>query len=135
MKRRNRPVPDSRRRGTILIVLAVLLLVAASIAGAVMQAALIDARQLATDRNAVQADRLAEAGLARAAARLTSDPGYRGEEWDIDLAGGERGKVVVTVVDSEAGRTVEAAAVYPVDSDRLVRSRRSAVIANISPES
>src|SRR5688572_11062474 len=69
------------RRGTILIVVMVMLLVAASIAGAVMRGMLLDARQLATDRQAMQADRLAEAGLARAKARLAADSGYAGEEW------------------------------------------------------
>lgn len=117
-----------RRRGTVLVVLVVLLLVAVSIAGAVLRAVLLDARQFATDRQAVQADRLAEAGLARAAARLAGDPSYSGEEWMVELAAGERATVVITLAESGGRRTVEAAAVYPAGSDRAVRSRRSAVL-------
>lgn len=124
-------VPGSRRsgrRGAILVVLIVLLLVAASIAGAVLRAILIDARQFTTDRQVVQADRLAEAGLGRAAARLGADPTYAGEEWAAELAGGDRGTVVITVTSSDGRRTVEAAASYPAGDGQGVRSRRAVVI-------
>lgn len=124
-----RPVSmnPTRRRGTVLVVVVVLLFVTASIAGAVLRASLLDARQYATDRKALQADRLAEAGLARATAYLELDPEYDSEEWIAELPGGESATVSIRVTEADGGRTIEAVALYPNNSDRPVRSRRRMV--------
>jgi hypothetical protein len=106
----------------------VLLLVTMSIAVAVFQATLIDARQFRTDANALQADRLAEAGLTRAGRLLDADPNFRGDEWSVDLAGTDRGRVVTRVERSSEGFTVEVLATFPLDGTRSVRSRRELLL-------
>ena len=121
---RTASIHPTERRGTILVVVVVLLFVTAAIAGAVLRASMLDARQYTTDRKALQADRLAEAGLARAAARLGLDPEYDGEEWTAELPGDESATVSIRITEADGGRTIEAVAVYPNDSDRPVRSRR-----------
>jgi hypothetical protein len=112
----------------VLVIVVVLLLVATAITGALMRSALLDARQFTTDRRAFQADRLAEAGVARAAARLAGDPGYTGEDWAVELPANEKGAVAIHVKGESGRRTVEAVATFPIETDRSVRSRRSAVL-------
>jgi Tfp pilus assembly protein PilX len=124
---------DHRRRGTVLIVLMVLLLVTTSLAIAVMQAAMVDARQFATDANALQADRLAEAGIARAAALKASNPDFKGDEWTVELPGGKSGTVTVQLKEAAGGLTFESVATYPASGPRLVRSRRTLALAQSTP--
>ncbi len=114
----------AQRSGTVLIVVAVLLLVTAAIAAAVLQAVLLDARQHQRERFALQADRLAEAGLARAAIRRASDPAYDGETWQVELAGDETASVAIRIIDGDANPVFEAVATFPADSERPVRSTR-----------
>ncbi|MGC1273829.1 MAG: hypothetical protein WBC44_08995 [Planctomycetaceae bacterium] len=122
--RKRLPTPPTSRRGTVLVIVVVLLLVTASIAGAVMRAALLDARQFTIDRNALQADRIAEAGLDRASMRLNVDPNYDGETWTAPLPNGETGSVVLRLTGDGQQRTLEATATYPAESERPVRSTR-----------
>lgn len=115
--------PDDRR-GAILIIVLVLLLIASTIAVAILRAAVLDTRQFATNRHAMQADRLSEAGLARAAARLETDSNYQGESWTAELPESV-GTVEIRVTTESGRRLVEAVATYPKDSYRRVRSRRT----------
>lgn len=118
-----------RRRGTVIIMIAVLLLVAASIVAAVVQLVLADARQFANDRLAIQAERLAEAGLARGAARHARDVAYAGENWNIELVEGEAGEVVIALSESEGVTTLLAKAVFPAGTSRAARATRSTTLA------
>lgn len=115
------------------MIVMVLLLVTMSIALAVFQATLLDARQFRTDANALQADRLAEAGLARADRLFDSDPAFQGDEWSVELPDGDRGRVVTRIEESSDGVVIEAIATFPVDGTRSVRSRRSHILTPSAP--
>ena len=117
---------DPNRRGTVIVVVVVLLLVTAAIAAAVLRAAIVDIRQFTVDQQALQADRLAEAGLGRAAAQLRSNPDYQGEEWIATLPGERTGKVTIRVKGSAGEKQIESVATFPEGSPRPVRSRRAA---------
>jgi type II secretory pathway component PulK len=123
-------MPHARRErtGTVIVIVVVLLLVAAAIAGAILRTVTIDVRQFSTDRNAFQADRLAEGGLARAAASLAADSSYSGDEWIAQLPGDETAKVTARVIRSEGTGTIEVVAAYPAASDRPIRARRTTPI-------
>ena len=123
----------SLRRGTVLVIVMVLLLVTMSIALAVFRAAVIDARQFRTDANALQADRLAEGGLARADRLLHSNPTFQGDEWSIDLPNGGRARVVTHVERSSDRIEIEAIATFPLEGTRSVRSRRGHTFTHSAP--
>ncbi len=127
------PQAASRRSGTVLVIVMVLLLVTMSIAVAVFQATIFDARQFRTDANALQADRLAEAGLERAGQMLRADSAFRGDEWTVELAGSERGRVVTRIEDTSDGLKIEAIATFPLEGTRSVRSRRSDTVTPSAP--
>jgi hypothetical protein len=114
----------SRRSGAILLIVMVLLLVTMSIALAVFQATIVDARQFRTDACALQADRLAEAGLERAQRLAGSNASFRGDEWNVELPGGDRGRVVTHIEETSDGLAIEAVATFPIEGTRSVRARR-----------
>jgi Tfp pilus assembly protein PilX len=74
------------RRGAILVVALVTLLVVTLLAGVVVHSYLQGHRQLRQQQNALQAQWLAESALARAAAQLRANPAYAGETWQVELA-------------------------------------------------
>lgn len=106
------------RRGAIAIIAMIAILLASAVGAAVLKTSLADRQVVQSQQDRLQADWLAESGLARADARLASDPEYRGETWTIpagELGDLARGSVVIRV-ESDAGRPrvrrVTAAAVY-----------------------
>ncbi|MBA3316008.1 MAG: hypothetical protein M3552_19100 [Planctomycetota bacterium] len=131
--RRPETLGKGRRRGTVLIILMVLLLVTISIAIAVMQAALVDSRQFSTDAKALQADRLAEAGLSRATALRTADPDLAGDDWTVELPGGATGSVSSRIKETPGRLIVESVATFPATGVQRVRSRRSVILAQPTP--
>jgi type II secretory pathway component PulK len=110
----------------------VALLVVTLVAGALVQTLLAAHRQSHRYADELQAQWLAEAGLARAAARLRADANYQGEVWSAPLAAAtatldegspaETGTVTITVAPDTKRITVEA--VYPNDESRRVLVRR-----------
>jgi hypothetical protein len=87
--------------------------------------------QSSADERRLQAEWLAESGLARARARLTADPDYKGETWKIpasQLDGAHEGLVVVEVetrADLKRGeRVVRVVADFP-NADPAHRDRSS----------
>ena len=74
------------RRGAILVVALVTLLVVTLLAGVVVRSYLQGHRQLRRQQDALQAQWLAESALARAAAQLGANPDYTGETWQVELA-------------------------------------------------
>src|SRR5262245_45121579 len=96
---RTRPTP-TRRRG-VLLVMTLVVLVLVAILAAAFTAGLVNARRraLLAERGA-QARLLADAGAARARARLARDPAYEGETWSIpagELGGPDAATVVVAI--------------------------------------
>lgn len=82
MNRRRRP-----RRGAVLVVAVVCLMVALSIAATSVTESVSRRLQLRTERIARQAELLVEAGRGRAAARLASNADYGGERWSPTVGG------------------------------------------------
>ena len=117
----------TRRRGTVLIIAVVLLLVATGLSAELLRGVVADARQLRSDCQTVQAERLAEAGLARAAVRLAADRSYTGEEWTVQLPDGA-GLVRIRITDSGGNRSVQATAVWPAGKSRPATLTRSAIL-------
>lgn len=129
----HRRIAASRRSGAILVIVMVLLLVTMSIALAVFQATIIDSRQFRTDACALQADRLAEAGLDRAQRLAGSNAAFRGDEWNVELPGGDRGRVVTHIEETSDGLAIEAVATYPIEGTRSVRARRGHPFTQSAP--
>lgn len=124
----------SRRRGAALalglVCLALVVLVLGSLLRRVTEARLV----VRASERALQADWLADSGLARAAARLALDPGYRGETWTIpaDRLGGRDPALVVIAVapapDNPQARAVRVQADTPPDAPRRARRTRTLTI-------
>jgi type II secretory pathway component PulK len=105
----------------------VALLVVSLVAAALVQSLLAAHRQSHRYADQLQAQWLAEAGLARAVAKLNADAAYQGEVWQAPLTSGESGEtsmgqVTITVDPTTKEITVEA--VYPTDEHRRVLARR-----------
>ena len=89
----------------------------------------------------LQAQWLAEAGVERAAARLSADANYRGETWTIsakELAGANDGAVRINV-EKDAGRAnrrrVSVEADYPDDPVHRCRWQKQIVLDRREPTS
>jgi type II secretory pathway component PulK len=123
------------RRGAALVMALVAITVLAAIGGAVVRLAAIEAKAVDMQARDRQARRLAEAGVARAVARLESDLEYRGEAWT--LAGAEApvgGPAQVTIevgeiADKPGWRRITAAADFPSDATARARERQTAELA------
>src|SRR5687767_12948360 len=76
------------RRGAILAVALVTLLVVTLLAGAILRSYLQAYRQLAREQQQLQARWLADCAVGRAVARLRHDSAYTGETWQADVSGG-----------------------------------------------
>jgi type II secretory pathway component PulK len=119
-----------QRRGAVLAVALVCLLVVVTILSGMLRNAVRARRQLHAERDLRQTQLLLEAGLDRAAAALRRSPEYRGETWNIpakEILGQGDGQVVIETVaaDAAAGRQVRVSAEYPAGSEVSVRRSRT----------
>ena len=132
--------PNSRlpgRRGAALVMAMVARLVVTLVAGALVQTLIAAHRQSRRYADELQAQWLADAGMARARAKLKSDANYQGEVWTAPLganvpatsveAGADEpaadvGQVTITV--DSASKQITVVAVYPSDEHRRVQARR-----------
>jgi Tfp pilus assembly protein PilX len=122
-----RPHPARRPRGAALVMAMVALLVVTLIAAALVQALIASHRQARRYGDQLQAQWLAEAGLARAAVKLQVDSSYQGEIWQAPVTmnasdAADGGQVTITV--EAATKKVVVEAVYPLDEIRRVLVRR-----------
>ncbi|MCY2965285.1 MAG: hypothetical protein NT069_16910 [Planctomycetota bacterium] len=89
-------------------------------------------RQLKLEERTVQADWLAQGGLDRAAARLTTSPDYQGEIWEI--AEGEGGldgaaRIEITIAplaDLPEQREATVFVTFPANTEQTNRRSRTA---------
>jgi type II secretory pathway component PulK len=121
--RPNRRTPTPRRGAALLIILVVFA-VTMALAGVWTRRTLTAHRgqRLAAER--LQVRWLAEAGVRRAAAQLSADGAYDGEEWtipggDLKLAGSAGVLIRVELVDSDGRFRLTARARYPQDDVRV----------------
>ena len=121
------PLPSARRRrGAALVMAMVTLLVVTLIAAALVQALIAGHHQSRLYADQLQAEWLAEAGLARATVKLKGDPAYQGEVWQAPVStnasdAADVGQVTITV--ESATKKVIVEAVYPTDEIRRVLVR------------
>ena len=125
MKRRRQS-----RRGAVLVVALVAITIFAAIGGALVRIAVMERKTIDAQQRQRQARRLAEAGVARALARLTSDSAYRGETWTLagkEEVAGQSASVRIEVDDhpgKPGWRRITAAADYPSDAAAKARERQ-----------
>ena len=135
----SRPVRRQTRRqrsGLMIIAALVCLLIVTSIVGSMLQSALRARRQLHAERNCRQAELLLEAGANRAAARLASEPDFRGDTWNLPaeaIVGHGDGRVTTEISRNEASEAwqLRVIAEYPLGRDFPIR--RSHTFSILSP--
>lgn len=115
------------RRGTIIVVAMVILLVFMAIGSTLIGSVLQTRTQLIREEQFLQTSLLVEAGLRRGFAQLRNDAAYKGETWqiDADLAASLDPATVVIVVgesdDQKGERVVSATAEYPAGTPNPIR--------------
>ncbi|HEY1599296.1 MAG TPA: hypothetical protein VGG64_06820 [Pirellulales bacterium] len=120
------------RRGVALIAVLCCLMVAAVVVLNMLRSTIMEQRQLRGQRQHLQAERLAEAGLERGLAQLQQSSTYAGEIWRItavELGGASAGAVTIRVEplkDRPQERTILVQADYPDDPLHRVRKTREA---------
>ena len=94
-----------RRRGAVLAMALVTLLVVGLIAGLMVQRYLAAHRQASRDAQQLQAEWLAEAAVARGLAMRQADGEYSGETWQVNLV--EPGIATIRVESAEQSGNVK----------------------------
>lgn len=120
------------RRGTILLLVLVSVLIAGALMVSVVRSTTLRRAQQRQEFARWQASRLADSGLARAAARLASDANYRGETWNIpaEALGGRPGRVTIALTPDPRGEApwlVSATASWPALEEGASLRARSQV--------
>ena len=130
--------PRPERRGSAIVAVVVCLVAITTICGALLRVGLEERRILRGEEHRLQAEWLAESGMARAVARLAESDDYDGETWEIPanaLGGASPGlvKIVVTDVKSEPRhRLVTVQADYPSGTDRRSRQSHQLIVERAS---
>lgn len=119
----------SHRRGAVLIVALVCMLVMMSIVGGMLQGALLARRQLHEQRDLRQAEAILEAGADRAFLRLEKDPLYVGETMMFsaeEIVGSGRAEVSIEVVPavSDEPKQLRVVVEYPTGQVHSIRKTR-----------
>jgi hypothetical protein len=134
--RRQRTRPDGRR-GAILVVAMMCVLLTSFLVVQVARMAVLTRDRNRGAHQSLQADWLADSGAARAVVRWQADPTYAGETWTIaadELGGSAAGKVTITVRPTEAGgQKIVVTAEFPAGSPTAARRTRSFPIPTSRP--
>jgi hypothetical protein len=124
---------QDERRGSIAIVVMVCLVVIAMLSGVLLRLGLAGREVIRGEERRLQAEWLAESGVARASARLAEAPAYPGETWERSaeqMAGPAPGLVTIAVETPDGKpnqRRVRVVAEYP-RGDRAARVGKQVVI-------
>jgi len=122
-------LPRSQRRGSILVVALVCLLVVMSLLGHMLLAAVRNGRQLHAERDYRQCELLLQAGTDRGLTQLAADASYKGETYEIpaeEIIGQEAGRLTIQVTrdqDAESSQ-LNIIAEYPLGVVPSVRRSR-----------
>ncbi len=132
--------PGRKRRGLVSVAVLIGLIVIGIVCAGLLRVALARRAEVGAEERRLQAEWLAESGLGRASARLSTAGDYSGETWEVpagELGGRGSGTVAIRVepvADHPDRRKVHVQADYPAGSDR--RSRRTREIEiRITPPS
>jgi Tfp pilus assembly protein PilX len=122
------------RRGFLLVVVLICLLLISMIGASLLKLGLTQHRQTRNEQNRIQSIWLAEAGIDRAAAMLRSDSKYSGETWTVsatDLSAKQPGVVQIRVkpdAESDARHVVSVVATFPKDADYRARTSKQLIV-------
>ncbi len=122
------------RRGAILLIAMVCVLVVSLIGTTLLQMALTERRQLQKEQARLQAGWLLESALERAVVQLRRNSEYRGEVWQVTLNPSGRSQIatmnieVEPVPDLPNRRELHLVAECPQGSEQRARSSRRTVI-------
>ena len=117
------------RKGLAIVPALVCLLLVTMLCAAMLKQSRTRRDALRDEQRRMQAEWLAESGADRASARLSIDPDYRGETWEIPagaLGGGLPGRVTIAVEadkDRPRRRRVRVEADYPPGVENRARQR------------
>lgn len=97
----NRPslTAAHRRRGALLVMAMVALLIATTLCTLLVRSALQFRRQRGRDGRQIQADWVAEAATIRGLRQAIRNPDYKGEEWTVTLTGSAPGALASIEID------------------------------------
>lgn len=138
MKRSSNP---HDRRGLTTVAVLICFVVLGLMITALVKLGVAYRDQIRTAERRLQAEWLAEAGVDRALAKLSYDPDYKGETWEIPVdelglpavKDTEKGPAAVVKIEVEpakgqdGGRILRVRADYPPDSPRRVRVSREVI--------
>jgi Tfp pilus assembly protein PilX len=125
------------RRGAALIAALVCLVIVMALLAAMLVGALQISRQMRVERDRRQCELLLQAGLDRAALRVSAAEPYQGEVWTVPAAdiiqrGG--GRVTIEVSrDGNAPPQIHVVSEYPVGSDSSIRRSRKVQLKPTTP--
>jgi type II secretory pathway component PulK len=123
-----------RSRGAAVIVMLGGMAVATMIFLSVLKLLAVQRQSVELQTRQIQAGWLAESGVERACAQLSSQGSYRGETWILSAKelGGRDGATIVIRVDDVAGkpdrRAVHVEAAYPDDPQQRARQNREVIV-------
>jgi hypothetical protein len=135
---RGRTRCHTHRRGVVLIMALVCLVLVAALGGTLVRWAAMEHKLLRAKEDESQARWLAEAAVERTAAQLAQDADYAGDTWNIsatELPSAQSARVVIRVKhieDDVRRRSIEVDVEYPFESDSPVRIHK-AVTFQLSP--
>ncbi|WP_428306271.1 hypothetical protein [Lacipirellula sp.] len=141
---RRRSTSNQSRQGALLIAALACMAVVLAIIGVLFSSSLRTRRQLHAERDLRQVELLVDAGLRRAAAKLSADESYDGETWRIpadQLLQNGAAEVTIAVASpddaedsSENGEAVAVtiAARYPLNVPRTVQRTHTFTIQSTS---
>lgn len=124
----------SNRPGAVLVVVLICTLLASVILGTLLQLAATGRRQSRVHARSLQADWLAESGIERAAAQLSTNPDYKGETWQIpaEEINGRHAGIVKIEIGPLTGyaekRNVLIRADFPAGDLQRIRKSKQIVI-------
>jgi len=129
--------PASRgRRGAALITALVCLVIVMALVAAMLVGALQVSRQMRVERDRRQCELLLQAGLDRAALRVSAAEPYQGEVWAVpaaDIIERGDGRVIIEVLrDGAAPPQIHVVAEYPIGSDRSIHRSRMVQLQTIT---
>lgn len=119
-----------QRRGAVLIVALVCLLVVMSLLGSMLLSALRSTRQLHAERDLRQCELLLQAGVDRAWLRIARESEYAGETRELapaDIINQGAGQITIAVqpATAQTPRQLQVTAEYPVGNEFSVRRSRT----------
>ena len=129
--------PGRSRRGVVMLVAMVCLVLVVLLLGALLRLAVTHRRQVRHEQIRLQADWLAEAAVERAVHRLNTDGDYEGETWTFtaaQLGGGQAGEATIrvnAVQENPEVRQIVVRATYPTATHRFA-TRTKQILAKVS---